>query len=527
MKKNSKIQHNAELSILLDSIQGVSWTTDSETISKFSKDLFYSSKKADVIIQPRGTNEISRVIQAVQSSEFKIAVRGGGLSYSAGYLVERENTLLLDMRFCDQIIEINADDMFVIVGAGTTWKKLDEALQPHGMRAAFWGTGSGLHATVGGSLSQNAINYGSGKYGTAAENVTGLKIILPNGKEIRTGSWADNKNMQPFNRYYGPDLTGLFLGDSGAFGIKAEIALPLILRPAASAFIAFAFESITDFSAALTEVGRNAVVSECFGFDQSFLAARAVSGGFAEGLDSMRGRLLKEFRTGLKKSDDSRSAKEIDGLRPFTAHMSVDCRDNFELQSSMSLINQICNKHRGLVIDGELMRAIREKPFPAPEMLLGANGDRWVPMHGVIPFSLYKGLLVEIEKFFKLREVQLKKEKISWSHVSNLIGNSRILVEVNLYWRDSIPDSFEDFLDEEFINGHNRHPHNSDVYNGVKLLRSELINLFQKFGSTHLQIGKTYPYLTTRMGNVSELILKLKTELDPAHRINPGVLGLE
>ena len=109
-------------------------------------------------------------------------------------------------------------------------------------------------------MSQNAINYGSGKYGTAAENVTGLKIILFNGKEIRTGSWADNTNMQPFNRYYGPDLIGLFLGDSGAFGIKAEIALPLILRPTASAFIAFAFESITDFSAALTEVGRNAVV---------------------------------------------------------------------------------------------------------------------------------------------------------------------------------------------------------------------------------------------------------------------------
>ena len=59
------------------------------------------------------------------------------------------------------------------------------------------------------------------------------------------------------------------------------------------------------------------------------------------------------------------------------------------------------------------------------------------------------------------------------------------------------------------------------------MLRSELINLFQKFGSTHIQIDKTYPYLATRMGNVSELILKLKTELDPAHRINPGVLGLE
>ena len=65
-----------------------------------------------MIIQPRGTNEIIRVIEAIQSSKFKIAVRGGGLSYSAGYLAERENTVLLDMRLCDQIIQINADDMF-------------------------------------------------------------------------------------------------------------------------------------------------------------------------------------------------------------------------------------------------------------------------------------------------------------------------------------------------------------------------------------------------------------------------------
>ena len=123
MKKNSKTQLSDELSILLDSIQGISWTTDSETISKFSKDLFYSSKKSDVIIQPRGTSEIIRVIQAIQSSKFKIAVRGGGLSYSAGYLAARENTVLLDMRLCDQIIQINADDMFAIVGAGTTLEK--------------------------------------------------------------------------------------------------------------------------------------------------------------------------------------------------------------------------------------------------------------------------------------------------------------------------------------------------------------------------------------------------------------------
>ena len=59
------------------------------------KTFLLKSKKSDVVIQPRGTNEIIRVIQAIQSSKFKIAVRGGGLSYSAGYLAERENTVHL------------------------------------------------------------------------------------------------------------------------------------------------------------------------------------------------------------------------------------------------------------------------------------------------------------------------------------------------------------------------------------------------------------------------------------------------
>jgi hypothetical protein len=499
---------------------------DSATLSKFSKDLFYSSQKSDVVIQPRDTEEIIRVVQAIQSSKLKISVRGGGLSYSAGYLAENANTVLIDMRFCDQVIEINPKNMYVIVSAGITWEKLDKALEPFGLRATFWGTGSGLHATVGGSLSQNSINYGSGKYGTAAENVVGLKIILPTGKEIRTGSWGGKKNIEPFNRYYGPDLSGLFLGDNGAFGVKAEVALPLILRPKATAFMAFAFESMTDFVGALIDVGRNGVVSECFGFDQSFLAGRLVSGGFTKDLDLIRIQLLDEFRAELKKSNHSRSAEDIDSIRPFTAHMSIDCRDKFELKGAKLLINDLCNSHKGVAIDGAIIKAIRKSPFPPPEMLFGVMGKRWVPMHGLIPFSCYRLLLLEIESFFKSREALLKQKQVSWSHVSNLIGNSIVLVEVNLYWKDAIPDTFEDFLNEEFIKRQDQHPSNPDVFNEVKILRVELINLFEKFGSTHLQIGKTYPYLSTRMENVSEIILKLKTELDPDHRINLGVLGI-
>ena len=145
------------------------------------------------------------------------------------------------MRYCNKIIEINQEDMYVNVEAGVTWKQLNETLEPLGLRTPFWGTGSGLFATVGGGLSQNAINYGSGRYGTVAESVISLKVILANGSELRTGSWGTDDNPSPFNRYYGPDLTGLFLADSGALAVKAEASLQLIPRPKETRFLAFSF----------------------------------------------------------------------------------------------------------------------------------------------------------------------------------------------------------------------------------------------------------------------------------------------
>ena len=65
----------------------------------------------------------------------------------------------------------------------------------------------------------------------------------------RTGALAQ-PGGEGFWRHHGPDLTGLFLGDCGAFGIKTELALRLVPeRPAA--FASFAFERGSELAAAM------------------------------------------------------------------------------------------------------------------------------------------------------------------------------------------------------------------------------------------------------------------------------------
>ncbi len=68
----------------------------------------------------------------------------------------------------------------------------------------------------------------------SAAGLLSLEVMLADGSTLRTGA-AALTNGRPFLRYHGPDLTGLFLGNTGALGIKTRATLRLIRQPAARA----------------------------------------------------------------------------------------------------------------------------------------------------------------------------------------------------------------------------------------------------------------------------------------------------
>jgi hypothetical protein len=61
--------------------------------------------------------------------------------------------------------------------------------------------------------------------GHNALHIAGLKVVLPDGTVVQTGGGAGTNinNKMVFDRYPGgPDLTGLFIGSAGTFGIVVE-----------------------------------------------------------------------------------------------------------------------------------------------------------------------------------------------------------------------------------------------------------------------------------------------------------------
>ena len=118
----------------------------------------------------------------------------------------------------NHILEINEEDMYVTVGVRMHfWKEPYEALSAKGLRTPYFGPLSGKYATIGGALSQNSLFMGSGVHHTVAESALGLRVVLANGDVLQTGSGA-HRHSNPFYRHFGPDVTGMFTADTGAYG---------------------------------------------------------------------------------------------------------------------------------------------------------------------------------------------------------------------------------------------------------------------------------------------------------------------
>jgi len=418
--------------------------------------------------------------------------------------------------------------MYVTVECGVTWKQLYDALKEKGLRTPYFGPFSGINATVGGTLSQNSMFFGSSIHGTAAESVLGLEVALADGSILRTGSGATPFNPSPFFRMYGPDLTGIFLGDTGALGVKAQATLQLLKLPAAQLFGSFAFEEDTHMAAAMCEIARQGLASECFGFDPFLLQLRMRFEGLAQDLKSLASVVKsgKSLLAGLK--DATRIAVAgrafMEGVG-FAMHVVVEGRDQADAESAMKKVREIASRD-GKEIENSLPKLVRANPFQPTNRLLGPEGQRWVPIHTIVAHSRVVPMLRAIDEYFNANRELVEKNRIEWGYLCGTIGPSAMLIEPTFFW----PDSHYEVHRRHIHPGHyaklKQHPTNLDARNAMAKIRKDLTKVFMQQGSTHLQIGKMYPYRESRDPLSYALVQAIKDHVDPRHLMNPGSLGL-
>lgn len=502
--------------------------TDAATCAFMSQDIFAKGAQAAAVVSPQTTDETAAIVTLAAQTGAALLPRGGGMSYTSGYLSDRPGAVVLDLSRLNKIVDVNPTDMTVRVEAGATWADLHAALQPHGLRTPFWGPLSGISSSIGGGLSQNNAFFGAGHHGPTSDSVLSVTVVLGNGDVVRTGS-AGSTVGDAFFRHFGPDLTGLFLGDCGAFGVKTEAVFRLMHAPQHEASVSFSFDDKAPCTAAITQIAREGLACELFGFDPSLAQLRLKRASLLADANALvkvvgaQKSLLDGIKEGAKMALAGRSFLD---KGDYSLHAVAEGRSKAGVEFDIARIRAIATSAGGKEVENTIPKVIRANPFTPLNNVLGPAGERWAPVHGVIAHSQALACWNAIDALFATHQVQSDALGVTTGYLVTTLGATGFLIEPVFFWPDERFAIHEATVQSHYLEKLPKLSANEPATTHVKMLRAAIIDIFTQFGATHFQVGRAYPLLQSRTPSGQALLRSLKAALDPHGIMNPGALGL-
>ena len=165
------------------------------------------------VVRPQSTEHVAAILRAATAAGAAVVPYGGGTGVMGGATTIRPG-IVLDMGSLNQIIDVSLQNGIATVQPGVILSDLDALIQPYNYFVAHdpW---SQPVATFGGAISTNGVGYLAAKYGPMGRQVVGLEAVLPTGEIVRTGNLRRSVAA-------GLDLTNLFIGTEGIFGVITE-----------------------------------------------------------------------------------------------------------------------------------------------------------------------------------------------------------------------------------------------------------------------------------------------------------------
>lgn len=500
--------------------------TDDEARELTAGDLHVVGERPAAVVRPPDAAGVAAAVRAATSCGYAVVARGGGLSYTGGYAASTPRSICFDMRGLDRIVDISATDMTITVEAGVTWRQIDEALRPKGLRLPFIGTFSGAGATVGGGLGHGALFFGSARYGCAADIVLGIDVALADGTMLRTGQGALAVDSKPISRSFGPDLTGLFTHDGGMFGIKTAASFRLIRTPPETGYASFAFSTFEAASDALCEMARCELAEEIYILDPGTTQALASDNGAAvKAAATAVRRAGGAFKALTTLAELAKGGRDFIPDGHFSLHLTAAGRSAAAVRADLSEAHGVAARHAGRAIAPTLPRLARGNLFGDLNGVLGPAGGRWAALNAKVAHSEAQRLIEAFDGLVSRHRGAMASHGVTYRRLASALANHCFSFEPVFHWQDSWRPLHRTAPEPAFLAGVEEPEANMEGRALVDRLRQETVDLFRSLGAASNQIGRSYPFHQALSGAPRTLLSNIKMALDPRGLMNPGVLG--
>ena len=236
----------------------------------------------EVIVAPRNTAEVSKIVKFAHDTNTPIIARGAGSNLCAA-TVPLNGGIVMSMTKMNQVLEVSKSEMIAVVQPGVTNIDLDELVAKEGLRF-IPDPGSRNVSTIGGNVATSAGGLRGLKYGTTRNYILWLEAVFGNGEIILTGG-------RLVKDVAGYDVTRLLVGSEGTLAIFTEITVALAPRPEASKYGVAYFDYLASAAGAVEKIISSVILPATLEFLDNTCVV-AVEDFAHLGLDTNAGALL-------------------------------------------------------------------------------------------------------------------------------------------------------------------------------------------------------------------------------------------
>jgi glycolate oxidase len=327
--------------------------------------------RPDCVVFPRTTPDVIGIVQLARKHKSPLVGRGAGTGLSGG-AIARHGGIITSFARMNRIVEVDAQNQLARVQPGVVNSDLSAAVAHLGLQFAP-DPSSQKACTIGGNVSENSGGPHTLAYGVTTNHVLGLGIVLPTGELLHVGNSALDS--------VGYDLTGLFVGSEGTFGLVTEITVKLTRLPEAVKTLLAIFESVDDATATVAEI-----------------TARGITPAACEMLDGWTIRAVEDYvHAGFPLDCSAILLIDVDGLREAT-------------EAEAAEVENVCRVHHAR--DVRVARDERERDllWKGRKNAFGAAGrvsPSYYTQDGVIPRTKLPATLRRIAEISRKYSLQI------------------------------------------------------------------------------------------------------------------------
>ena len=258
-------------------------------------------KIPDLVVFPTTAEQVEQIVKVCREHKVPFVPRGAGTSLAGGTLAVGGGVMICLTRM-RKIIKVNLRDRYAIVEPGLVNVHLTNHLKGSGYHYAPDPSSQGA-CTIGGNVATNSGGPHTLKYGVTVNHILAAEVVLPTGERVQFGS--------PCEDTPGYDLTGLFVGSEGTFGVVTKIWVRLSRDPVAYRTMLGVFDTVRTATEAISAIiGAGIVPAALEMMDNGIIEALEAAFHFGFPLDA--GAVLLIEVDGLEVAVDGEAKRIVD-----------------------------------------------------------------------------------------------------------------------------------------------------------------------------------------------------------------------